>query len=108
MLLRIEKRFTSAAGWSATFAYIYSHAETAHRTWNHPIFDFNFGKPGQGGFQPSTLVDEHRLVYSPTFCQLDLRLSKQAFGCGDNLNLDRPNSTRGDPRTFRLAVIYRF
>jgi hypothetical protein len=27
---------------------------------------------------------------------------------GDNLNLDKPNSIRGDPRTFRLAVIYRF
>ena len=27
---------------------------------------------------------------------------------GDNLNLDKPNSLRGDSRTFRLAVIYRF
>lgn len=27
---------------------------------------------------------------------------------GDNLNLDKPNAIRGDPRTYRLAVVYRF
>ena len=27
---------------------------------------------------------------------------------GDNLNLGKPNSTRGDTRTFRLMVSYRF
>ncbi len=200
LLLRVEKPFTSSSGWSATFAYTYSDAKTTHREWNNDIFDFTFGKPGQGGFKPSTLVDKHRLVAaavadgllpwgltlagkvtwasgfprrliscpggfpdpgvgrvgtcvtvegdSPSFRQVDLSVSKQvAFGAhkfsvradvlnlfnvtnydgfddfvgappaagntanrlgGDNLNLDKPNSTRGDARTFRLAVIYRF
>jgi len=27
---------------------------------------------------------------------------------GDNANLDKPNSVRGDPRTFRLVLGYRF
>ncbi len=205
LLLRAEKPFTSASGWSATFAYTYSDARTTHREWNNDIFDFTYGKPGRGGFKPSTLVDKHRLVaaavadgllpwgltlagkvtlasgfprrltvcpggfpapnpdpalaragtcdvvegYSPSFRQVDVSLSKQlAFGAhkfslradvlnlfnvtnydgfddfvgappaaagaptnrlgGDNLNLDKPNSIRGDPRTFRLAVIYRF
>jgi outer membrane receptor protein involved in Fe transport len=200
LLLRAEKPFTSASGWSATFAYTYSDAETTHREWNNEIFDFTYGKPGQGGFKPSTLVDKHRLVAaavadgllpwgltlagkvtwasgfprrlvscpggfpdpgvgrvgtcdtvegdSPSFRQVDLSVSKTlAFGAhkfslradvlnlfnvtnydgfndfvgappaagnpanrlgGDNLDLDTPNSIRGDPRTFRLAVIYRF
>ncbi len=200
LLLRAEKPFTSASGWSATFAYTYSDAKTTHREWNNDIFDFTHGKPGQGGFKPSTLVDKHRLVAaavadgllpwgltlagkatwasgfprrviscpggfpnpgagqvgtcttvegdSPSFRQVDLSVSKQvAFGAhkfsvradvlnvfnvtnydgfddfagappaagnpsnefgGDNLNLNKPNSIRGDPRTFRLAVIYRF
>jgi outer membrane receptor protein involved in Fe transport len=200
LLLRAEKPFTTASGWSATFAYTYSQARTTHREWNNEIFDFTYGKPGQGGFKPSTLVDKHRLVaaavadgllpwgltlagkvtlasgfprrltvcpggfpdaaagrvgtcdtvegYSPSFRQVDVSVSKQlAFGAhkfslradvlnlfnvtnydgfddfvgappaagnptnrlgGDNLNLDKPNSIRGDPRTFRLAVIYRF
>jgi TonB dependent receptor len=200
LLLRAEKPFTSASGWSATFAYTYSDAKTTHREWNNDIFDFTHGKPGQGGFKPSTLVDKHRLVaaavadgllpwgltlagkltlasgfprrltvcpggfpdpatsrvgtcdavegYSPSFRQVDVSVSKQlAFGAhkfslradvlnlfnvtnydgfddfvgappaagdpsnrlgGRNLNLDKPNSTRGDPLTFRLAVIYRF
>jgi outer membrane receptor protein involved in Fe transport len=201
LLLRAEKPFTSASGWSATFAYTYSDAQTTHREWNNDIFDFTHGKPGQGGFKPSTLVDKHRLVAaavvdgllpwgltlagkatwasgfprrltscpggfpdaavsrfgtcvavegdSPSFRQVDLSVSKQvslgahkfsvradvlnlfnttnydgfddfvgappaAAGAptnrlgGDNLNLDKPNSIRGDPRTFRLAVIYRF
>jgi outer membrane receptor protein involved in Fe transport len=200
LLLQAEKPFTTASGWSATFAYTYSQARTTHREWNNEPFDFTYGKPGQGGFKPSTLVDKHRLVaaavadgllpwgltlagkltlasgfprrltvcpggfpdpainrvgtcetvegYSPSFRQVDLSVAKQlAFGAhkfslradvlnlfnvtnydgfddfvgappaagrpanrlgGDNLNLDKPNSTRGDPRTFRLAVIYRF
>jgi hypothetical protein len=200
LLLRAEKPFTTASGWSATFAYTYSQARTTHREWNNEIFDFTYGKPGQGGWKPSTLVDKHRLVmaavadgllpwgltlsgkvtlasglprrltvcpggfpdpatgrvgtcntvegYSPSFRQVDLSVSKQlAFGAhkfslradvlnlfnvtnydgfddfvgappaagnptnrlgGDNVNLDKPNSIRGDPRTLRLAVIYRF
>jgi outer membrane receptor protein involved in Fe transport len=200
LLLRAEKPFTTASGWSATFAYTYSQARTTHGEWNNQAFDFTYGKPGRSGFKPSTLVDKHRLVAaavadgvlpwgltlagkltwasgfprrltvcpggfpdpavgrvgtcdtvqgdSPSFRQVDLSVSKQvAFGAhkfslradvlnvfnvtnydgfddfvgappaagnpanrlgGDNLNLDKPNSTRGDPRTFRLAVIYRF
>ena len=27
---------------------------------------------------------------------------------GDNLNLGKPNSIRGDPRTFRVSLSYRF
>jgi outer membrane receptor protein involved in Fe transport len=200
LLLRAEKPFTSASGWSATFAYTYSQARTTHGEWNNQQIDFTYGKPGRGGFRPSTLVDKHRLVmaavadgllpwgltlagkvtlasgyprrltacpggdpdpattrtgtcdtlegYSPSFRQVDVSVSKQlAFGehkfslradvlnlfnvtnydgfddgvggppaagapanrlGGSNLNLDKPNSTRGDPRTVRLAVIYRF
>jgi outer membrane receptor protein involved in Fe transport len=201
LLLRAEKPFTTASGWSATFAYTYSQARTTHSQWNSDNIDFSYGKPGRGGLNPSTLVDKHRLVmaavadgllpwgltlagkvtlasgfprrltvcpggsanaeagrvgtcdaiegYSPSFRQVDVSVSKQfAFGdhkfslradvlnlfnvtnydgfddgAGDpptaagaptnrfggrNLNLDKPNSTRGDPRTVRLAVIYRF
>jgi outer membrane receptor protein involved in Fe transport len=201
LLLRAEKPFTPASGWSTTIAYTYSDAKTTNREWNNDLFDFTFGKPGQGGFKRSTLVDEHRLVAafvadqllpwgltlsakatwasgyprriiscptgfpdagagrvgscvavegdSPSFRQVDLSVAKQfAFGAhkfslradvlnvfnvtnyggfddfagappsdataptnefgGDNLNLNKPNAIRGDPRTFRLAVIYRF
>jgi hypothetical protein len=200
LLLRAEKPFTAASGWSATVAYTYSDAKTTHREWNNEIFDFTHGKPGQGGFKPSTLVDKHRLVAaavldnllpwgltlagkvtwgsgfprriiscpngfedagagragscvtvegdSPSFRQVDLSVSKQvSFGAhkfslradvlnlfnvtnylgfddfagapppagdptnrlgGSNLNFDTPNSTRGDSRTFRLALTYRF
>jgi outer membrane receptor protein involved in Fe transport len=201
LLLRAEKPFTTASGWSATFAYTYSQARTTHNQWNSDTIDFSFGKPGRGGLNPSTLVDKHRLVMagvadgllpwgltvagkvtlasgfprrltvcpggstdagagrvgtcdavegsSPSFRQVDVSVSKQvAFGAhkfsvradvlnlfnvtnydgfddgagdpptvagaptnrlgGRNLNLDKPNSIRGDPRTFRLAVIYRF
>ena len=201
LLLRAEKPFTPDSGWSTTFAYTYSDAKTTNREWNNDLFDFTFGKPGQGGFKRSTLVDKHRLVAafvadrllpwgltlsakatwasgyprriiscpngfpdpgvgrvgscvtvegdSPSFRQVDLSVAKQvAFGAhkfslradvlnlfnttnyggfddfagappadplaptnefgGDNLNLNKPNAIRGDPRTFRLAVIYRF
>lgn len=192
LYLKAEKPYTREAGWGVTVAYTLSDAETTHREWNNEIFDFTFGKPGQGGFNPSRLVDTHRVVAaavldgllpwgltfaakaswasgfprrlvdctagftncvtregdSPSFRQLDVGIGKElAWGShrfsvradvlnlfnsinyggfddfiggpppaggpanrfgGDNVNLDRPNSLRGEMRTLRVALGYRF
>ena len=187
---KLEKPYSASSRWGVNVAYTYSDAKTTHREWNNDIFDFTYGKPGQGGFHPSTLVDKHRLVGagvmdiwwgmtlaakatwasgyprrivdcsngfsncvttegdSTSFRQVDVGLSKElAFGIhrlmlrldvlnvfdtvnylgrddfgggpvapgnprnsigGDNLNLGTPNSIRGDTRTFRLTLSYRF
>ena len=199
LFVKLEKPYSNSSGWSAHFAYTYSDAKTTHREWNNEIFDFTYGKPGQGGLHASTLVDKHRLVAAgvfdylpwgvtlsgkatwasgmprrvticpggfpdpnlgkfgtcmavegdaPSFRQVDLGLSKEfavlgskfalradvlnvfnttnyggfndfsgqppapgnpanALG-GDNLDLGKPNSTRGDTRTYRLMVSYKF
>lgn len=192
LLLRVEKPYTKASGWSANVAYTYSDAKTTHREWNNDIFDFTYGKPGQGGWKPSTLVEKHRIVAAasadnllpwgitvagkltygsgyprrivscaagfsncitvegdaPAFRQLDASLTKEiTFGQqslafrmdvlnlfnvtnyggfddwgggpvatgnpsnavgGDNLTLGKPNATRGDTRTLRVALSYKF
>jgi outer membrane receptor protein involved in Fe transport len=187
---KLEKPYSASSHWGVNVAYTYADAKTTHREWNNDIFDFTYGKPGQGGFHPTTLVDKHRLVGAgvidmpwgitlaakatwasgyprrvvdcskgfttcvtvegdaPSYRQVDVGLSKElAFGIhrisvrldalnvfdtinyggfddfgggpvaagnpsnsigGDNLNLGKPNSIRGDPRTFRLALSYRF
>ncbi len=190
--VKAEKPYTAASGWTATIAYTYSDAKTTHREWNNEVFDFTYGKPGEGGWNPSILVDQHRLVAagvadkllpwgltlsakatwasglprritdchtgfdncvtvegdSPSFRQVDFSISKatRLFGGaltvradvlnlfnttnyggfddfgggppapdapanalgGDNLNLGKPNSIRGDTRTFRLMLGYKF
>ncbi|HYS14905.1 MAG TPA: TonB-dependent receptor, partial [Burkholderiaceae bacterium] len=194
LFVKGEKPYTVASAWGVNIAYTLSDAKTTHREWNNDIFDFTYGKPGQGGWKPSTLVDKHRLVGaavidlpwgltlagkatwasgiprrvitcpggfpdpnagregtcvtaegdSPSFRQVDMSLSKElalgatrftlradvfnifntinyggfddfagappppgnptnSFG-GDNLNLNKPNSIRGDPRTVRIAL----
>ena len=190
LFAKLEKPYTTSSHWGLNIAYTYSDAKTTHREWNNDIFDFTYGKPGQGGFHPSTLVDKHRVVGAgvidlpwgitgaakatwasgnprrivdcssgftncvtvegdaPSFRQVDVGLSKAfAWGMhrfmvradalnvfdtvnyggfddfgggpvaaggqansigGDNLNLGRPNSIRGDPRTFRVTLSYSF
>ena len=192
VFVKAEKPYTALSGWSVNVAYTYSDARTTHREWNNDIFDFTYGKPGQGGWNRSTLVDKHRVVVAgvtdnllpwgislavkttiasgtprrivncatgfsncvavegdaPSFRQADMSLAKELnfggnkfnlradvinvfntvnyggfddFGGGpgapgqpknavggDNLNLGKPNSTRGDTRTFRLTFGYKF
>lgn len=190
LLVRMEKPYTRASGWTATVAYTYSDAKTTHKEWNDDIFDWTYGKGGGvRGWNPSTLVATHRVVAAgmadtvlpwglamsakltwdsglprrltdcskgfsncvyqkadtPDFQQVDISLSKAfTFGSqsatirldvlnlfnktnyggwddwvggpgnpqnalgGDNPNLGKPNSIRGDTRTFRLALAYKF
>lgn len=190
LFLKAEKPYGSSSPWGVHIAYTYSDAQTTHREWNNDIFDFTFGKPGQGGWKPSTLVDKHRVVGAavadvpfgitlsvkgtwasgkprrivscaagfsncitvegdaPSFRQVDLSASKELawgrnrfslrfdvfnvfdttnFGSfddwgggpvapgnpanavgGDNLNLGKPLGVRGDPRTVRIALGYRW
>ena len=191
LFVKAEKPYTASSGWGINVAYTYSDARTTHREWNNDIFDFTYGKPGQGGWNRSTLVDKHRIVVAgvtdnlpwgltlavkttvasgtprrivncasgfsnciavegdaPSFRQADLSLAKvldfgshkfnlrvdaiNAFNTvnyggfddfgggpvgagqpknavgGDNLNLGKPNSIRGDTRTFRLTLGYKF
>ncbi len=191
LFVKAEKPYTGSSGWAANIAYTFSDAKTTHRDWNNDIFDWTAGRPGTRGFNPSRLVDKHRLVGAgvvdnlpwgmtlsakatwasgmprrivntvpgpgravavegdaPSFRQVDVGVSKELnivgnqfrlradvlnvfnvtnFGSfddstggaaaagapanefgGSNLNLNKPNSIRGDPRTFRLLVGYRF
>ncbi len=188
----LVKPYTRSSGWSAHFAYTYSDAQTTSKEWNNDIFDWTYGRPGARGWNPSTLVDKHRLVAAgvadnllplglqlsykatwasgqprritscaagwgdcisvegdaPSFRQVDLGVARDfnVFGNvialradvlnvfnttnyggfddwgggpvapgapanavgGDNLNLGKPNSIRGDTRTLRLALSYKF
>ncbi|WP_395700882.1 TonB-dependent receptor domain-containing protein [Aquabacterium sp.] len=60
--IKAEKPYTSDSGWSVSVAYAYSDAKTTHRSWTNDIFNWTYGKPGQGGWNPSLDVDKHRLV----------------------------------------------
>ena len=60
--LKLEKPYTRSTGWAAAVTYTYSEGKTTHREWNDDIFNFTYGKPGQGGYNPSELVEKHRLV----------------------------------------------
>lgn len=191
LFVKLDKPYSSKSGWTASVAYTYTDAKTLHREWNNDIFDWNYGRPGVRAFNPSTLVDKHRIVAAfmsdqllpaglafsakatwasgmprrvvscgdgwnlcravavdawDEFSQVDLALSKElrfaehaltlrldvlnAFGStnyggfddwgggptngqknivgGDNLNLGKPNAMRGDPRTYRLVLNYKF
>ena len=198
LFAKLEKPYTRSSGWSAHFAYTYSDAKTTSKEWNNDIFDWTYGRAGARGLNPSTLVDQHRVVAAgvvdnllpwgmtlaakatwasgmprrltnctggfdtangqvgcvstkgdaTSFRQVDVSVSKEMqivgntftlrgdvlnlfnttnyggfddwvgakaatgnpanYLGGDNLNLGKPNSIRGDTRTFRLAVSYRF
>lgn len=188
VFVKAEKPYTKTSGWSAQIAYTFSDAKTTSREWNNDIFDWTYGRAGRG-WNPSTLVAEHRVVAagvfdrllpwgivtsvkatwdsglprrindchlgwnqciavegdSPSFRQVDLSLMKEfeimgqkfrlrgdvlnVFNTtnyggfddwgggpgnpqnhlgGDNANLGKPNSVRGDPRTVRVMLGYRF
>jgi TonB dependent receptor/Carboxypeptidase regulatory-like domain len=192
LLAKITKPYTRSSGWESHIAYTYSDAKTTSKEWNNDMFDWTYGRPGVRGWNPSTLVDEHRVVAAgsydnalplgirlsykatwasgqprritscaagwdkcisvegdaPSFRQVDLALSREfqimgqtvgvrmdvlnVFGTtnyggfddwgggpvgaggaknevgGDNLNLGKPNSIRGDTRTVRLGLNYKF
>jgi outer membrane receptor protein involved in Fe transport len=190
VFVKAEKPYTRGSGWAANIAYTYSDAKTTSREWNNDIFDWTYGRPGAHGWNPSTLVDKHRLVGafvsdkllplglsfsakatwasgmprrivscaagwdqcvavkgdSTSFRQVDVALSKELsfaqnikftlradvlnlfntvnYGGfddwgggpgnpqnsvgGDNPNLGKPNSIRGDTRTFRLIANLKF
>jgi len=191
IFMKAEKPYTATSGWGANVAYTYSNARTTAREWNNEIFDWTHGRSSHG-WNPSTLVDKHRLVAAvvadtllpwgltasakatwasgmprritncaagwdkcvyvegdaPSFRQVDVGVAKEltlvgnklslradvlnifntvnyggfddwgggpvAAGNpanevgGDNLNLGKPNSIRGDTRTLRLMVSYKF
>ena len=78
---KLEKPYTRSSGWAAHFAYTYSDAKTTHKEWNNDIFDWTYGRPGVRGWNPSTLVAEHRLVAAGVFdnlLPLGLQLSYKA------------------------------
>jgi hypothetical protein len=191
LFVKAEKPYGRSSGWGATVAYTFSDAKTTSREWNNDIFDWTYGRSTHG-WNPSTLVDRHRVVAAgvvdrllpwgftlagkatwasgmprritscaagfdkcisvegdaPSYRQVDLSASKEfrffqhgftvradvlnvfnwtnyggfddwgggpvaqgspanAVG-GDNLNLGKPNSIRGETRTFRLMLSYRF
>jgi outer membrane receptor protein involved in Fe transport len=189
LLAKLEKPYTRGSGWTASVAYTYSDAKTTSKEWNNDIFDWTYGRPGVRGWNPSTLVAQHRVVAAgmtdtllpwgmtlagkltwdsglprritscaagwnqcisvkgdaPSFQQVDMSLSKSfnVFGQsislradvlnlfdktnyggfddwgggpgnpqnavgGDNANLGKPNSIRGDTRTYRLVLGYKF
>jgi outer membrane receptor protein involved in Fe transport len=61
LFLKAEKPYTETSGWTATLAYTYSDARTTNLQWSNDLFDWTYGRPGRG-WNPSTLVDKHRLV----------------------------------------------
>ncbi|MDH0864111.1 TonB-dependent receptor [Mitsuaria sp. GD03876] len=191
IFVKAEKPYTASSGWTATLAYTYSDAKTTNLQWSNDTFDWTYGRAGRG-WNPSTLVDRHRLVgafmtdkllpwgltfsakgtyasgfprrltnclggtpqcflqegESPSYRQVDISVGKRfkwgqqevglrldvlnVFGAdnyngfddwignapaagapanrlgGDNLNLDKPNSARGDNRALRVVVNYKF
>ena len=192
LFMKAEKPYTKTSPWGINIAYTYSDAKTTNRDWTNDIFDWTYGRPGVHGFNPSTLVDKHRIVaagviddlipwnttlsfkatwasgqprrivdcasgfnncrategHATNFRQVDMGLNKAAkilgsefnfrvdllnvfntsnFGGfddwgggpvaagqpknavgGDNLNLGKPNSIRGDTRTLRITLGYKF
>lgn len=62
LYVKADKPYTLESGWTASVAYTYSDAKTTHRSWTNDIFNWTYGRPGQGGWKPSLDVDKHRLV----------------------------------------------
>jgi len=61
VFVKADKPYTEASGWTATLAYTYSDAKTTNLQWSNDTFDWTYGRSGRG-WNPSTLVDRHRLV----------------------------------------------
>lgn len=59
---KADKPYTEASGWAASIAYTHSEGKTTNRQWTNDIFNWTYGKPGQGGWNPSLDVDKHRVV----------------------------------------------
>ncbi len=63
LLFQAVKPYTRESGWTVTIAYTLSDAKTKHREWNDDIFDWTYGRvAGDRPWNPSRLVDKHRLV----------------------------------------------
>ncbi|WP_431287830.1 TonB-dependent receptor domain-containing protein [Roseateles chitinivorans] len=61
VFVKAEKPYSESSGWTATLAYTYSDAKTTNLQWSNDTFDWTYGRAGRG-WNPSTLVDRHRLV----------------------------------------------
>jgi hypothetical protein len=63
LMLKVERPYTKASGWTATVAYTFNDAQTKHREWNDDIFDWTYGRAAADRpWNTSRLVDKHRLV----------------------------------------------
>lgn len=112
VFLRGEKPYTRESGWTAGVTYTYSDGKTTHRDWNDDIFNWSHGKPGKtGGWNPSKLVERHRLVATALTDKLpwDITLAgKLTLGSGLPRRItacptswDACGSFLGDPGSFR-------
>ena len=75
-----EKPYSVASGWGVDIAYTYSNARTTNKEWNNDNFDWTYGRSTHG-WNPSTLVDKHRLVAAgvvDTLLPWDLTLAGKA------------------------------
>jgi outer membrane receptor protein involved in Fe transport len=63
LMVKAEKPYTKASGWTVTVAYTLTDAKTKHREWNDDMFDWTYGRAGgDRPWNPSRLIDKHRLV----------------------------------------------
>jgi hypothetical protein len=64
LMVKAEKPYTRASGWTATVAYTLTDAQTKHLGWNDDIFDWTYGRSAAARpWNTSRLVDRHRLVF---------------------------------------------
>jgi len=86
LMLKAEKPYTRASGWTATVAYTFTDAKTKHREWSDDTIDWTYGRAA--AYRPwntSRLVDKHRLVVAALAdnLPLDFVLSgKFTYGSG--------------------------
>jgi outer membrane receptor protein involved in Fe transport len=85
LMLKAEKPYTEASGWSVTAAYTYTDAKTTMTNWDDDIFDWTYGKSTYG-YHPSTLAEKQRLVvggFSDRLLPWDIGISgKMTLGSG--------------------------
>ena len=62
LLFQAVKPYTRESGWTVTIAYTLSDAKTKHRDWNDDVFDWTYGRFTDRPWNPSRLVDKHRVV----------------------------------------------
>jgi hypothetical protein len=108
LMLKAEKPYTRASGWTATVAYTFSDAQTKHREWNDDIFDWTYGRgDAQRPWNPSRLVDKHRLV-AAALADLPWGFvvsSKFTYGSGLPQRVVGCPTTGADPCNFALNGI---